>query len=446
MGLRLYQAPVESDIQSKPAAEKSSAEARSTIRRHRLVRGYDSTRDHAREQVRERRRRVLEDAIWEPRRSPTLEPPPVPAVAHIAAVPVAGGNPNRRRLVNDTHWDPEQPRRRSPALEPPTDAASRYGRRRAYVGLDDRVITMFGERWAHLHAGSNPSLTQTDDDNSPILPRPTDSQLAAQDAYSNFQRRDRYMSRMEPLPMVSSLRSTQAPNHPSRSSTTSPAGAAPPFSRPASNTRGESYIFGDETSNPYTAGRRWVESRRQERAQRSGSTLLVPPAVGHGAAGIDGLGDRSRSLSPDGDNAWETLLTTIAPDPQPPSVGSSFASATASAAATQSTVAASSRTSFTNPQTVEVELASGCDNSDTDEDELEDDIRNFILPRARSTGRSWADVAGRSGSSSDDPSVFGGVEVMQRLVRSLAQREDIPDDWWAEVGLSRTLSREASAN
>ncbi|KAK0670816.1 hypothetical protein QBC41DRAFT_66201 [Cercophora samala] len=444
MGLRLYQAPVESDIQSKPAAEKSSAEARSTIRRHRLVRGYHSTRDQARDQVRERRRRVLEDAIWEPRRSPTLEPPPAPSVVHIAAVPIAGGNPHRRRLVNDTPWDaPEQPRRRS--LEPPIDPASRYGRRRAYVGLDDRVVAMFGERWAHLHAGSNPSQTQTDDDTSPILPPPTDSQLAAQDSYSSSYHRERYLSRMEPLPMVSSLRSTQAPNHPSRSSTTSPAGAAPPFNRPVSNTRGESYIFGDETSNPYTAGRRWVESRRQDRAQRSGSTLPAPSALGLGTS-IDGLGDRSRSLSPDGDNAWETLLTTIAPDPQPPSVGSSFASATASAAATQSTVAASSRTSFTNPETIDVEPASGCDNSDTDEDELEDDIRNFILPRARSTGRSWADVAGRSGSSSDDPSLFGGVEVMQRLVRTLAQRDDIPDDWWAEVGLSRTLSREASAN
>ncbi|KAK4172352.1 hypothetical protein QBC36DRAFT_338071 [Triangularia setosa] len=426
MGLRLYQAPVESDIQSKPAVEKSSAEARSTIRRHRLVRGYP--REQAREQVRERRRRVLEDAIWEPRRSPAFEPPPAPTVVHISS---AVANPHRRRILDDAPWDaPEQPRRRSPALEPPIDAASRYGRRRAYVGLDDRVVAMFGERWAHLHAGSNPSQTQTDDDTLPISAPP---------AGFNPSPRNPYLSRTDPLPMVSSLRSTQAPDHPSRSSTTSPAGAAPPFHRPALSTRGESYIFGDESSTPYTAGRRWAESRRQDRTQRSGSTLLVP------SSGVDGLGDRTRSLSPEGDNAWETLLTTIAPDPQPPSVGSSFASATASAAATQSTVAASSRTSFTNPETIDVEPASGCDNSDTDEDELEEDMRNFILPGTRRGERSWADVAGRS-SSSDDPSIFGGVEVMQRLVRSLAQREDIPDDWWAEVGLSRTLSREASAN
>lgn len=38
----------------------------------------------------------------------------------------------------------------------------------------------------------------------------------------------------------------------------------------------------------------------------------------------DGLGDRDRSLSPERDDVWNTLLSTITPDPQPPSVGSSF--------------------------------------------------------------------------------------------------------------------------
>ncbi|KAK4203279.1 hypothetical protein QBC40DRAFT_26852 [Triangularia verruculosa] len=432
MGLRLYQAPVESDIQSKPAAEKSSAESRSTIRRHRLVRGYHSARDQARDQVRERRRRVFEDAIWEPRRSPTLEPPPVPVV-HIAT---AVSNPHRRRILDESPWDaPEQPRRRSPDLDAPTDPATRYGGRRLhYLPPDERIAAMFGGRWApQLYAGSNPSQTQTEDDNSPVSAPPADSPTATREPF--FIPRERYLSHIEPLPMVSSLRSTQAPNHPSHSFTTSLA-SVPTFLRPTSASRGENQAFGYDSSESFAAGRRWAESRRRNNAQRS---ALAP------TSGVDGLGDRTRSLSPEGGDAWETLLTTIAPDPQPPSVGSSFASATASAAATQSTVAASSRTSFTNPETIDVEPASGCDNSDTDEDELEEDIRNYLLPRARSTGQSWADVAGRSGSSSDDPSVFGGVEAIQRLVRNLAQREDIPDDWWAEVGLSRTLSREASA-
>lgn len=48
----------------------------------------------------------------------------------------------------------------------------------------------------------------------------------------------------------------------------------------------------------------------------------------HRAAPLDGLGDRERSLSPDANGTWDTLLTTLTPDPQPPSAGSSFASTT----------------------------------------------------------------------------------------------------------------------
>lgn len=57
----------------------------------------------------------------------------------------------------------------------------------------------------------------------------------------------------------------------------------------------------------------------------------------HRAGPIDGLGDRERSLSPDTNGTWDTLLTTLTPDPQPPSAGSSFASVTGSTATSQST-------------------------------------------------------------------------------------------------------------
>lgn len=44
------------------------------------------------------------------------------------------------------------------------DVASRMGI------LDDRVVAMFGERWAHLHAESNPSPLRDDDNGrSPML-------------------------------------------------------------------------------------------------------------------------------------------------------------------------------------------------------------------------------------------------------------------------------------
>lgn len=68
------------------------------------------------------------------------------------------------------------------------------------------------------------------------------------------------------------------------------------------------------------------------------------------SSGLDGLGDRNRSLSPEGYDVWDTLLYTVTPDPQPPSAGSSFTSASASVvAASQSAVPESSATSFTDP-------------------------------------------------------------------------------------------------
>ncbi|KLU83818.1 hypothetical protein MAPG_02868 [Magnaporthiopsis poae ATCC 64411] len=92
---------------------------------------------------------------------------------------------------------------------------------------------------------------------------------------------------------------------------------------------------------------------------------------------------------------------------------------------------------------------SGCENSDTEGDEDEDDEDAVRLALARFPGsggdlghRSYAEVAGRTGSNSsggEDPLEFLGD--MQRIVRHFARREDIPDEWWAEVGLSRTLSR-----
>ena len=162
---------------------------------------------------------------------------------------------------------------------------------------------------------------------------------------------------------------------------------------------------------------------------------------------FDGLGDRNRSLSPEGDHVWDTLLTTLTPDPQPPSVGSSFASASASAAATQSTAAASSRTSFTTPDVAEESAfehpcESGCDNSDTEGDEDDEMDQMSLIPGLSAARRSSAPRR-----NNDDPvELLGGIGGMQRIVRNLARREDIPDEWWADAGLSRTLSREASGN
>lgn len=151
---------------------------------------------------------------------------------------------------------------------------------------------------------------------------------------------------------------------------------------------------------------------------------------------------------------WDTLLSSITPDPQPPSVGTSFAStsATPSAAPSQTTANSvqSSHTHVTGPAALDALVdfdfdhacESGGDNTDTDCDE-EDNSRENELRRF---GRSYADVVARSRSRRDDNDfdLLRDVESMQRIVRTLARREDIPDEWWAEAGLSRSLPREAA--
>lgn len=79
--------------------------------------------------------------------------------------------------------------------------------------------------------------------------------------------------------------------------------------------------------------------------------------------------------------------------------------------------------------------------TDTEGDDVEDSDQNTL----RLFSQSYADVVARSQSQSrrDDEDMLT-VESMQRVVRTLARREDIPDEWWAEVGLSRSLPREAA--
>lgn len=207
----------------------------------------------------------------------------------------------------------------------------------------------------------------------------------------------------------------------------------------------------------------------------------------------DGLGDRDRSLSPEG---WDTLRSTLTPDPQPPSAGTSFASA----AATQG--AGPSNRPPTAPElpggTTDPACESSHENSD-DEDTYSGypgyrGIRNAhrrirqLVPeynldgpsdgrrsQQTQTSRPSGDVLAnhysqllfsqtshtgsederrldrlrltREESSGSGPGTLTGDEEwvgMQRIVRNLAAREDIPDEWWTGAGLNRTLPREGS--
>ncbi len=230
--------------------------------------------------------------------------------------------------------------------------------------------------------------------------------------------------------------------------------------------------------------------------------------------GVDGLGDRERSLSPEG---WDTLLTTLTPDPQPPSANSSFASGPALQGNSQGSGHTSGATTLV-PEGIEdgplldAQCDSGCEHSDMDDVDYEHpDYANIRRRREelrqssrRSTGRGidrrptpnsrwgnesvgaqvpqerptpgsarFTDAPGQRDAwigrvligsaeeerdidvplltnqeSSTTPANGAGEEEwsgMQRIVRSLARREDIPDEWWAEAGLSRTLSRDETS-
>ncbi|KAL2143685.1 hypothetical protein VTI28DRAFT_10115 [Corynascus sepedonium] len=379
MGLRLYQAPVESDVQTKFKTDDRSARSRSSIRR---------ALDRNEDRIRERRRRMLATAAaynsFDARRgqsSADLGPAP-PATTDSTGT--RSGSEHSRRMLRDAN------------------------RRRGLFG--DGTVTIFGEPWAHLHAEGGPGSLR---DESHVL-FPALSMAVESDFLP-----PRTQSRPEPTYALSNMRSTQASGHSSRSTSR-------------------------HQSRPL-----WSRMHRHSARLDGLRDDMVMGRASPWAVDADGLGDRNRSLSPEGDPDWGPLLNTLTPDPQPPSVGSSFASASAasaSAATTQRTAAtASSRTSFTMPDTAENSsfehpCESGCDNSDTEGDE-EDDM-DQMPPISGLTAIRRSSVL--RGDNDDPVELLGGIGGMQRIVRNLARREDIPDEWWADAGLSRTLSREAS--
>lgn len=171
-------------------------------------------------------------------------------------------------------------------------------------------------------------------------------------------------------------------------------------------------------------------------------------------ASFDGLGDRNRSLSPEnGLGAWDTLLTSITPDPQPPSEGSSFASSSAAGRTTTSQSvphsASTSMTSFSGPQDSIVLECDLSDDSNTEEEDEEDayEIHEFDTG-ARRDGLEWRTFS--SAILSEPINTRQGIaspehlDGMHRIISRLAERNEIPDEWWASAGLSRNLRRVSS--
>ncbi|RDW57160.1 uncharacterized protein DSM5745_11558 [Aspergillus mulundensis] len=197
---------------------------------------------------------------------------------------------------------------------------------------------------------------------------------------------------------------------------------------------------------------------------------------------IDGLGDRQRSVDLEDDHAndaWETLLTTIAPDANLPSADSSFNSA--SAPGTDGSPNETSRSSATSLEPIQnslhptvptiqmtldpyQEYTHPCDypsSTDTDtESDGETVTQRSLYRRYRRSRRQYESLRRASNRQSltnnptsiptisfafSDSSGDQDLQNMQAILDRLARREPIPDDWWAATGLSRTMDQRAGA-
>ncbi|KAL2867871.1 uncharacterized protein BJX67DRAFT_351463 [Aspergillus lucknowensis] len=215
--------------------------------------------------------------------------------------------------------------------------------------------------------------------------------------------------------------------------------------------------------------------------QRSINDASLPPREPL----IDGLGDRQRSVDLEDDHAndaWETLLTTITPDANLPSADSSFNSASTSGTdVSRNGTSRSSATSLESLQTpfhptvptVQMtlgpypEYSNPCDypsstDSDTESDgeitqqslfrryrrrmrQVESMRRSHnlqSLQTAMNPPPSIPTISFAFSDSSGEPD----LHHMQAILDRLARREDIPDDWWAAAGLSRTIGQRAGTN
>ncbi|KAI8945314.1 hypothetical protein F4801DRAFT_584543 [Xylaria longipes] len=399
MGLPLFIPPVESDVPAKPAPKcpADPSHTRSPIRRTERRRQLNESRD--------RRFRLLEamraDDARQTQARNALQPPSPPlSISRPADAPRAPG-------------------RRSPRLENPriSELTQPFDLDRPYLARTTELPRVFaidpiGDPHHHRHH-LNPEASETQ---VPEWPSPPHHSLV-DSTFSPYITFDRALISGRASWRPESDRDNEEPRYRHRS--------------------------GRERFRQFQSGLQDLEARnnvRREATMRQAQRLR----------NLDGLGDRDRSLSPEGDGVWDILQSTLTPDPQPPSVGSSFASTVVSATTPQVSGSDSVNTSITTPaEEVEPPCDPIMENSGSDG---EDDVEEQPIERSRQptphTRRSYADVVaepqpGQSPESADtidyDREWLSG---MHRIVRGLASRGDIPDEWWAQAGLSRSMSWE----
>ncbi|KAL7810288.1 hypothetical protein V8C44DRAFT_332843 [Trichoderma aethiopicum] len=465
MGRPLFVAPVETDLPHKEATKRDV-----------LSPGRSAIRRSAHAGFRDRRNAIRRAAV----RIVDIPPPSAPQ------------SPQRR--VGTTSWETEvgyaeEPEPSSgPGREALRDVTTRPERRRDRY-LEQQMSSIFGGTWHSFspssqrddEARAERDLRWNEDPRPHLLneeTRPRRARVVAPDDLRRHRHPHEHRSHQLGTPPLRPARDRLE-----RSRTESPSN--------------------DDISQPnaFQVYRRWRRNQAQAREFRA----LMRHSYANtrpDSNSFDGLGDRDRSLSPEG---WDTLLSTLTPDPQPPSATSSFASAAASQSAGSSNVPPPAP--GVHDEAADGACESGHEMSDDDDDDdnnnnNDDDYANWEsraaaltrdvgvvrfyslngvpapgvpFPRPESLRRigslaprnpSLSLTHGRTpGSGSEDESRPGRLQPnqegsagngrgahtgdeewsgMQRIVRSLAAREDIPDEWWAEAGLNRTLPQDGS--
>jgi hypothetical protein len=418
MGLPLFITPVEPELAAK-SAEKAASGPRSSIRRQRTVRG-----PHARPSAELRRRMlgmVAEPEEYEASENRQAAASTLSEARDPQTRSMGWFEQERMRLRDTLSFERQHP----PSNEIDGPFMPPVPESRDYSGTEDRQREILRLRAVRQDlrrmARRRPAPT----------PPYTDADL-------------NYMPRTGPgisSPRPSSLTPARSPSHQPVSAAADTSPRPPLEDSDFIFTRGPPYA--DRATRAALSDRVQALNRASNNMERSQRLIRQ--------ARLDGLGDRDRSLSPENGAAWDILLTSITPDPQPPSAGSSFASSAAAAASSSSgSGPASASTSMTSvDRNGDSTNVLDCDisesGSNTDEDE-EDIYELQDLNRTRG-GRFWRTYADVVTSRADRAARNGGTDTehlggMLRIISRLAERDEIPDEWWALAGLSRNIRRE----
>ena len=156
-------------------------------------------------------------------------------------------------------------------------------------------------------------------------------------------------------------------------------------------------------------------------------TWQQPPLrrVGHlSPRPVDGLGDRRRSPSPDEEETWANLLTTM-------DDGSTREASFASDSNTRSRSSQNTATSFGEigqvDDSCDLDLPSGITAEDVQQ----------IREQHRSREPDGPLMTGEQGMRQHSARRYRRAELgmFQSILERMQRREDVPDEWWAAVGL-----------